>query len=534
MEETHIKTALDILQSRIKSELNEMQETQNERKDNPHSTDGKSSFLIGSSNGDKMRTLSNKQRKECQGDTKMDSTGTNQNISRTLDQDNKDMNIYDKGIDNNVSDEHFRNNQRGQKGMDDQQKIHDQNSTMPKNIEKDVAGEWVCYTLSTVLHDPLFIPESKESLNKTFVEAQALLDYTWQKLNTGNWKDIPLTWRLVFTWGSIGLVGLCLLKILKDNLKIENKSSCLQDFYKSAFEIVQVCDRGLLMGAPIDNNPLHCIASAFNSYARKSKSDDALETCDYEDNQSESLPVQQEDSAAVVKPLPSVHQPALDQFLLKYMNIGKPVKLLGIVDHWPANKLWSIAYLREVAGGRTVPVEIGARYTDDSWSQALMTMDEYLTAYVTKRVPGAPTGYLAQHQLLDQVPELQEDLLIPDYCHLGEHPPTLNAWIGPKGTISPLHHDPDHNILVQVVGYKYIRLYEEDQTKYLYPHPDPLLSNTSQVDVEGQEDPDQPLFKNALFYDLILGPQEALYIPPRCWHYVRSLSTSFSVSFWWV
>lgn len=35
------------------------------------------------------------------------------------------------------------------------------------------------------------------------------------------------------------------------------------------------------------------------------------------------------------------------------------------------------------------------------------------------------------------------------------------------------------------------------------------------------------------FVDCILEEGEMLYIPPKWWHYVRSLTTSFSVSFWW-
>ncbi|XP_037786074.1 bifunctional peptidase and arginyl-hydroxylase JMJD5-like [Penaeus monodon] len=280
------------------------------------------------------------------------------------------------------------------------------------------------------------------------------------------------------------------------------------------------------MGAPVDDNPLHEVASLFNFHARLSAD------ASMADLPLEGLPVTQQDEATVHVPLPSEHCPPLDRFLLNYMNKVVPVKLLGIVDHWPALKKWRIPYLRELAGARTVPVEVGARYTDSTWSQTLLCLDDYLTRFVCQPAAGAPTGYLAQHQLLDQIPELRDDLLVPDYCHLGEEEPRLHAWLGPRGTVSPLHHDPDHNILVQVLGYKYIRLYAEDQSLLLYPHPDPLLSNTSQAEIEGPQ-ADWPLLQQAQYHDLILAPGESLYIPPRYWHYVRSLSTSFSVSFWW-
>lgn len=58
-----------------------------------------------------------------------------------------------------------------------------------------------------------------------------------------------------------------------------------------------------------------------------------------------------------------------DSLLYKYAYFDRPVKLLGIIDDWPARTKWSVAYLQRIAGARTVPVEIGSRYTDHDWGQ---------------------------------------------------------------------------------------------------------------------------------------------------------------------
>ncbi len=43
----------------------------------------------------------------------------------------------------------------------------------------------------------------------------------------------------------------------------------------------------------------------------------------------------------------------------------------------------------------------------------------------------------------------------------------------------------------------------------------------------------QAEFKRLEYFDCILEEGEVLYIPVGWWHYVRGLSVSFSVSFWW-
>ncbi|POS83954.1 hypothetical protein EPUL_002981 [Erysiphe pulchra] len=253
----------------------------------------------------------------------------------------------------------------------------------------------------------------------------------------------------------------------------------------------------------------------------------------------------------------------------------EPLIITGAVDHWPAFSChpWnSQSYLLSltVGGRRLVPIEVGRSYVDEGWGQKIITFKQFLKTYITLDNPSGSQkekGYLAQYNLFSQIPLLRNDIAIPDYCfacvpqphktsiladkysqipQLEE--PLINAWLGPPGTITPLHTDPYHNILVQVVGKKYVRLYSPQESKNLYALGIDKngidMGNTSNVDIgtlagwdktkEEQEEVRQkfPLFQQAEFIDCILEAGECLYIPIGWWHYVRSLSVSFSVSFW--
>lgn len=263
----------------------------------------------------------------------------------------------------------------------------------------------------------------------------------------------------------------------------------------------------------------------------------------------------------------SMSQPSFQQFQLHLDNDMTPLLLTNVMNDWPAMQTWSDPkhLLRLTLGGRRcVPVEIGETYTHVDWRQEIMPLRKFMYKYLRPSNP-KEIGYLGQHNLFRQIPALQKDICTPDYCYtappestpasrLGLPPvplvdePQKNVWIGPKGTRTPLHTDPYHNIFCQVVGYKYVRLYPPEATESVYPRGVDENgineSNTSEVEirldqerssnVSLEEEERFPLFLAQTSYlEAIVGPGECLYIPAGWWHYIESLTTSYSVSFWW-
>nr|GEV16905.1 lysine-specific demethylase JMJ30 isoform X2 [Tanacetum cinerariifolium] len=108
------------------------------------------------------------------------------------------------------------------------------------------------------------------------------------------------------------------------------------------------------------------------------------------------------------------------------------------------------------------------------------------------------------------IQELRNDIIILDYCFAGgTEMKSVNAWFGPAGTVTPLHHDPRHNIIAQVVGKKYVRLYPASLFEELYPQSESMLKNSSQISCSMQGTP-----KSIRFVEEVLPKAASLRTKP--------------------
>ena len=261
---------------------------------------------------------------------------------------------------------------------------------------------------------------------------------------------------------------------------------------------------------------------------------------------------------------------------------GVSLHLLGGMEDWaalrPGGWAASLPAVRERLGLRTVPVEVGlgswGGRARDGRQQRLMRLDDFLDELVLRTRRPAPLeeaplavtptvpvtaarceGYLAQHQLFKQVPELLQEVGLELLRLVGDPTPMTTAqearvWLGPEGTVTPLHFDWHENVLCQLLGEKLVILCHppgvgaaeggggggggggsgDDDDACMYPCEG--VPNASRVDAERPALATFPRFGAVERRACVLRAGEALYIPQGCWHYARSLTPSLSVSFW--
>ncbi|CAF0741516.1 unnamed protein product [Didymodactylos carnosus] len=338
----------------------------------------------------------------------------------------------------------------------------------PNELDKNLLD------MLTKANQYLYSSDDENNLKNSKLYTKLLLDYSWEKLNTGIWQNVKDVYRYLYSYSRYidVLVDCCLIKTQKQ---------------QECQDIIKKCDLGILLGGPILEKRFNQIIHLLNQF--KTDNNDSSPVAP-------KRPRLQSDSVSVLitpvidksKQIECVEQPSIEQFLVKYMKQNKPVVLTGCIQHWPAMKKWNFDYLVKLAGDRTVPIEIGSRYTDDNWTQKLMTISDFVNLYCKQNA--GKRGYLAQHPLFEQIPDLKNDICIPDYCYISsddsndnDEDVELNAWIG-KQTISPLHTDPKQNLLAQ-------------------------------IDVENPDYEQYPKFKDVPYLECILHAGEMLYIPAK-------------------
>jgi hypothetical protein len=222
--------------------------------------------------------------------------------------------------------------------------------------------------------------------------------------------------------------------------------------------------------------------------------------------------------------IPRVDRPTAAAFRAR-AALGLPFLITGIAGRWPLHDLTPAA-LRDQFGHLPVRARVGD-YIHTAFAPDRAMQDMSLLAYLdlVDRTTGTLPPYLGNLELR----------ALNRLCHwptwfdkMG--PPRF--WLGPAGTVTPLHCDYDDNLFAQVWGTKRIFLAPPHHDAYLYPKEANAILSGSPFDPEAPDFDRYPLARAAGLVECIVAPGEMLYVPAGWYHQVRALTFSLSSNRW--
>ncbi len=224
------------------------------------------------------------------------------------------------------------------------------------------------------------------------------------------------------------------------------------------------------------------------------------------------------------------HGLSAEDFFRDHYTTLTPVVLTGLTDHWPGRQ-WSLERLArlgdpeiEVQWGREADPEFElnsiAHKKRMRWREVLALLAEDRETndfYVTANNGGLNRKALGM--LWADVGEL------PGYLGPGRLGDGF-FWMGPKGTVTPWHHDLTQNLLVNMVGTKRVALASPAETHRMQNHRHCFSRFGADATLSAV-----PEAERARVLTVDIGPGDILFIPVGWWHHVTGLSLTVGMSF---
>jgi|SRR5450830_261728 len=204
---------------------------------------------------------------------------------------------------------------------------------------------------------------------------------------------------------------------------------------------------------------------------------------------------------------------------------GLPFIVTGLVGKWPLCTLTPQALAAQF-GDLPVRARVGD-YINTAFAPDRAMQDMSLQAYlmlVADNTQALPP-YVGNLELR----------ALNRLCHWPAYfkkmgPPRF--WLGPAGTVTPLHCDYDDNIFAQIWGKKRIFLAPPHHDEFLYPREANAILFGSPFDPEAPDFEKFPLARQAAMVDCTMHAGELLYVPAGWYHQVRALDFSLSANRW--
>ncbi len=229
-----------------------------------------------------------------------------------------------------------------------------------------------------------------------------------------------------------------------------------------------------------------------------------------------------------------------EEELKNLLKFHKPFIVKDLAKSWPAFNKWNLDYMLTKEKNSKVWVRDGMSNKQTiepvPFTDFIQNLKENSANNFSKKNLYLVLSRIMSHSNARsvQLPNLLQDIVLPSFIPI-ERLWEINLWIGAGGNRSGLHFDPEENLLFPIKGEKKIILISRSDTKNIYQRLDGQNILESKLDIFNIDKKNFPRIDNVKYYQTVIYPGEALYIPSGWWHAVEStVDTNISVNIWWL
>jgi len=220
----------------------------------------------------------------------------------------------------------------------------------------------------------------------------------------------------------------------------------------------------------------------------------------------------------------------------RYYASSTPVVLTDVARRWRACARWTPQYLKKRFGRAEIEITDNRGADPDYDMHHERHRKSTTIAELVDRIERAGetnefyavanNRNLARPALGALLRDIDPDRALLDRKRLAT---ATQLWLGPAGTVTPLHHDTSGILFCQIHGRKRfllaapseVALLRGARAMYAAPGVDPERIDTKK----------HPWLRDVAFKETVLEPGDSLFLPVGWWHHVRALDVSISLAF---
>lgn len=231
-----------------------------------------------------------------------------------------------------------------------------------------------------------------------------------------------------------------------------------------------------------------------------------------------------------LSPIDVVEDITKADFEKNYLSPRKPLVIKNMAKKWPAYQKWTLEYMKEVVGDKTVPLYDSSKADPSkpiNASAAEMKFSDYID--LIKNTPTDLRIFLFDP--IKHAPGLLDDYIAPKELMGGFLDSYPNMFFGGKGSVTFLHYDIDlaHIFHTHFNGRKHVILFDYKWKDRLYQIPYATYA-LEDYDIENPDFDKFPALKGVQGVEAFLDHGDTLFMPTGYWHWMKYLDGSFSIS----